>query len=103
LHGLPKSKRLGTQNLSVLPSSIDIISKDLRRSRALSVSKKSLRTKLFALKLCKQEQAVEESEVTVCRRTLFHTLINTCVENLIEQKCFFASSAQLLPTKISRF
>jgi hypothetical protein len=42
--------------------------------------------KTTALKLCKQEQAVEESAVSRERDPIFHTLINTCVENLIMQK-----------------
>ncbi|MGB2670207.1 MAG: hypothetical protein WAO11_05740, partial [Candidatus Acidiferrum sp.] len=43
-------------------------------------------------------QDVEESAVSVHRRAIFHTLINTCVENLISQKYFFMSSAQLVPS-----
>jgi hypothetical protein len=39
--------------------------------------------KMTALELCKQEQAVEESAVNSRRDPVFHTLINTCVENLI--------------------
>ena len=46
-----------------------------------------------ALKLCKPYQAIEESEVSLLRAAIFHTLINTCVEIFIEQKYFFASSA----------
>jgi len=46
--------------------------------------------------LCKQQQAVEESTVSPQRDPIFHTLINTCVENLILQKYFSSSSAQLL-------
>jgi hypothetical protein len=49
--------------------------------------------KTTALKLCKQEQAVEESAVSRERDPIFHTLINTCVENLILQKYFSSSSA----------
>jgi len=49
--------------------------------------------KCGAPKLCKQEQVVEGSELTEESTALFHTLINTCVENLIVQKHFFASSA----------
>jgi hypothetical protein len=56
------------------------------------------RKKSIALKLCKQHQAVEESEVSSHRRPNFHTLINNCVENLIVQKYFSFGSAQLLPT-----
>jgi hypothetical protein len=56
------------------------------------------RKKSIALKLCKQRQAVEESEVSLDRRPNFHTLINNCVENLIVQKYFSFGSAQLLPT-----
>jgi hypothetical protein len=57
----------------------------------------SPRKKSIALKLCKQYQTVEESEVSSHRRPNFHTLINNCVENLIVQKYFSCSSAQLLP------
>jgi hypothetical protein len=60
--------------------------------RTLPSKKKSI-----ALKLCKQHQAVEESEVSSRHRPNFHTLINNCVENLIVQKYFSWSSAQLLP------
>jgi hypothetical protein len=63
------------------------------RSRwTFTVEKKSI-----ALKLCKQEQPVEASEVSWQADTIFHTLINTCVENLILQKYFLSSSAQRLP------
>jgi len=47
--------------------------------------------------VCKQEQHVEESEVSWQCDTIFHTLINICVENLILQKYFLSSSAQRLP------
>jgi hypothetical protein len=57
----------------------------------------SPREKTFALKLCKQEQRVEASEVSWQGDTIFHTLINTCVENLTVQKYFLSSSAQRLP------
>jgi hypothetical protein len=60
------------------------------------------RKKSIALKLCKQHQAVEESEVSSRRRSNFHTLINNCVENLIVQKYFSYSSAQLLPLSSSQ-
>jgi len=53
--------------------------------------------KIIALKLCKQEQPVEESELSRQGEPIFHTLINTCVENLILQKYVLSSSAQLLP------
>jgi hypothetical protein len=53
--------------------------------------------KSIALKLCKPEQHVEASEVSWQDDTIFHTLINTCVENLILQKYFLSSSAQRLP------
>jgi hypothetical protein len=49
--------------------------------------------KMTALKLCKQDQAVEESAVNRLRDPIFHTLINTCVENLILQKYFSTGSA----------
>jgi hypothetical protein len=63
-----------------------------RASRGRCLKKLSAE-KTYALKLCKQEQAVEESELTIPRGAFFHTLINTSVENLIVQKYFFASSA----------
>jgi len=47
----------------------------------------------LALKLCKQLQRIEESAVSYQRDAIFHTLINTCVENLILQKYFSSSSA----------
>jgi hypothetical protein len=49
--------------------------------------------KMTAPKLCKQEQAVEEGAVNGQGDPIFHTLINTCVENLILQKYFPSSSA----------
>jgi hypothetical protein len=55
------------------------------------------RKNLVALEWCKQEQDVEESAVSCGRDPIFHTLINNCVENLIVQKYFSYSSAQLLP------
>lgn len=60
-------------------------------------SENFLGEKFGALKLCKQEQTVEESELSLFHRPIFHTLINTCVENLIWQKHFPDSSAQFLP------
>jgi hypothetical protein len=56
----------------------------------------------IALKLCKQEQAIEESEVSSHPSPNFHTLINNCVENLIVQKYFSFGSAQLLPPSSSQ-
>jgi hypothetical protein len=53
--------------------------------------------------LCKQEQRVEASEVSWQPEPIFHTLINICVENLIVQKYFLESSAQLLPVGFSNF
>jgi hypothetical protein len=53
--------------------------------------------KSIALELCKQEQGVEESEVSCQCEPIFHTLINNCVENLIVQKYISCGSAQLLP------
>jgi hypothetical protein len=51
------------------------------------------RKKSAALKLCKQQQHVEESEVSWQCDPIFHTLINTCVENLMLQKYILLSSA----------
>jgi hypothetical protein len=58
--------------------------------------------KSVALEWCKQEQDVEESEVRCYCMPIFHTLINNCVENLIVQKYFSCTSAQLLPAASSR-
>jgi DNA-binding FadR family transcriptional regulator len=55
--------------------------------------------KIAALKLCKQEQAVEESAVSGECDPIFHTLINTCVENLIWQKYFSLTSARRVPLR----
>lgn len=54
-------------------------------------------TKSIALKLCNQDQPVEESELMAQGLPIFHTLINTCVENLIAQKYFLQSSARCVP------
>jgi hypothetical protein len=59
--------------------------------------------KSVALKWCKQEQDVEASTVSCLRDPIFHTLINNCVENLIVQKYFSRSSAQLLPAASPKF
>jgi hypothetical protein len=67
-------------------------SRSLRRRAKRSPWKKS-----SAPKLCKPEQHVEASEVSWQCDAIFHTLINTCVENLISQKYFLSSSAQRLP------
>jgi len=53
----------------------------------------SLEKKSVALELCKQEQCIEESEVSCQSEAIFHTLINNCVENLILQKYILKSSA----------
>jgi hypothetical protein len=58
---------------------------------------------ISALKLCKPQQPVEESEVSSQQRMIFHKLINTCVENLIVQKYFLQSSASVLPAAFSLF
>jgi hypothetical protein len=72
--------------------------------RTVSVSlKKGAEKKSIALELCKQEQDVEGSEVSCDSAPIFHTLINNCVENLIVQKYFSCSSAQLLPAASSHF
>jgi hypothetical protein len=72
--------------------------------RAAFVSQKNRADKKpTALELCKQEQDVEASEVSCRCAPIFHTLINNCVENLITQKYFSRSSAQLLPTASSHF
>jgi hypothetical protein len=78
-------------------SGTDLILRAMRRATSSSCRKIPARKKTIALKLCKQHQAVEESEVSSHRRLNFHTLINNCVENLIVQKYFSCSSAQLLP------
>jgi hypothetical protein len=70
-------------------------------SRRSSAAGKLQLKKIIALKLCKQEQAVEESELSRQGEPIFHTLINTCVENLILQKYVLSSSAQLLPAATS--
>jgi hypothetical protein len=62
---------------------------DVLRRRA----KMPPRKKSAALKLCKQEQRVEESEVSWQCDPIFHTLINTCVENLILEKYILLGSA----------
>jgi hypothetical protein len=69
----------------------------LQRGKKIPPSKK-----IVALKLCKPEQAVEESELSRECEPIFHTLINICVENLILQKYFLSSSAQLLPAATHR-
>jgi hypothetical protein len=76
---------------------IDFISRDFARATDALPSRNVRRKISFALKLCKQEQAIEESEVSSCRGQIFHTLINNCVENLIVQKYFLSGSASLLP------
>jgi hypothetical protein len=58
-----------------------------------AASQRTRSKKIVALKLCKQQQHVEESEVSWRRELIFHTLINTCVENLILQKYILSSSA----------
>jgi len=72
--------------------------------RAAPASQENFNSKkIIALKLCKQEQPVEESELSRQGGSIFHTLINTCVENLILQKYVLSSSAQLLPAATSYF
>jgi hypothetical protein len=70
-----------------------LISHALYFASAFSARENTLVEKPTALKLCKQEQAVEESVVSCERDPIFHTLINTCVENLISQKYYSSSSA----------
>lgn len=73
----------------ILQFSFAAISRVSRRNFSLS--------KPAALKLCKQDQHVEECAVSRVRSSIFHTLINTCVENLILQKYSYKSSAQFVP------
>jgi hypothetical protein len=73
------------------------------RFAPLQRRRKTSTQKIIALKLCKQEQPVEESELSRQGEPIFHTLINTCVENLILQKYVLSSSAQLLPAATSYF
>ena len=60
--------------------------------------RKIFRQKIIALELCKQHQRVEESEVSWQPEPIFHTLINTCVENLIVQKYFLRVRHEFLPS-----
>jgi hypothetical protein len=49
-----------------------------------------------ALKWCKADQDTENRVVSLRRCTLFHKLINTCVENLTELKYFLCVSARFV-------
>jgi hypothetical protein len=53
--------------------------------------------KIKCTRIVQTERHVEASAVSWQRDAIFHTLINTCVENLILQKYFLSSSAQRLP------
>jgi len=58
-------------------------------------SHRSLRErKRIARKWCKAGKNVEEGEVSTWQRKDFHNLINTCVENLTDQKCSSVNSAR---------
>jgi len=48
---------------------------------------------LSALKWCKVGKSVEDGRVSLLVSLDFHKLINTCVENLMEEKYFFENSA----------
>ena len=48
---------------------------------------------MVAQKWCKEEKLVEALEVNYERGSLFHKLINTCVENFTCEKYFFSNSA----------
>jgi hypothetical protein len=45
-----------------------------------------LSAEFFAPKWCKPVQTTEKAVVSLREATIFHTLINTCVENFTEQK-----------------
>jgi hypothetical protein len=77
----------------VFHSCSGLILRALRFASAPPPRKEHAVKKIVALKLCKQQQHVEESEVSWRRELIFHTLINTCVENLILQKYILSSSA----------
>jgi hypothetical protein len=94
---------LSFAKLSIFNACSDLILRALHRASALVLSKYPAGEKSIALEWCKQEQDVEESEVSCQREPIFHTLINNCVENLIVQKYLSRSSAQLLPAASSHF
>jgi hypothetical protein len=97
----PSQSRSFAKNSAFAPCS-DLISRALSRSASLALQEISPQKNSIALKWCKQEQDVEESAVSCRRDPIFHTLINNCVENLIVQKYFSWSSAQLLPAASSQ-
>ena len=54
---------------------------------------KILRRNSIAQKWCKEGNSIEDGRVSLLVSLDFHKLINTCVENLMEEKYFFWSSA----------
>jgi hypothetical protein len=53
---------------------------------AIFLSSVFSRVKFFAPKWCKPVQTTEKHVVSPRETTIFHTLINTCVENFTKQK-----------------
>jgi hypothetical protein len=63
-------------------------------------SRKHAQEKKVAHKWCNEEKSVEGLEVSVERAGDFHTLINTCVEILMQRKYFLPTSAFGLPCTV---
>jgi hypothetical protein len=59
-------------------------------------SSEFLSAEFFAPKWCKPVQTTEKAVVSLREATIFHTLINTCVENFTKQKYLGEDSVRRL-------
>ena len=67
---------------------------------AIFLSSVFSRVKFFAPKWCKPVQTTEKHVVSPRETTIFHTLINTCVENFTKQKYFGEDSVRRLHKRV---